>query len=242
MITNTKLLGTFIGGAAIGSLITFALTKEKYESIINNEIEAMRIFYEERVDKDKTEEKEEPEVSDDLREATSIKEGIVSDLRDYKAYSQMVTVYKPEDKEAIRPEEEYPNEDDYHDEEGELPPPLDKFIQEDKPYPITFYDYNHTMTHIDKIELVYFRGDGIMVDDQDEIIDDIEYLIGEDNLMELGNDPQFPNMMYIRNPKTGADYEIIQNESSFREVILGEPPSGPMNNFILDDEIEDDLW
>lgn len=225
MNDNIKLLGTFIGGAAIGSLITFALVKEKYEALIDGEIEAMKLFYEDRYsDKEEPNEEEEPEVVDDLREATSIKEGIAVEVEEYTKYTDR---YKPSTN------EERPNEDDYHEEDNEMPPVLNEdYEKEDYPYVISFHDYTESMTHIDKIELVYFKGDDVLVDDQDNIIDNVEYLIGEDNLFELGNDPETPNVLYIRNPKTGADYEIIQNDASFREVVLGEIP----------DELGDDIF
>lgn len=225
MNDNIKLLGTFIGGAAIGSLITFALVKEKYEALIDGEIEAMRIFYEDKYsDEERPKEEEEPEVVDDLREATSIKEGITIEMNDYTKYTER---YKSD------ASEERPNEEDYHEEDNEMPPVLDEdYEMLDRPYVISFDEYTNSMTHIDKIELVYFKGDDVLVDDQDDIIDNVEYLIGEDNLFELGNEPETPNVLYVRNPKTGADYEIVQNHASFREVVLGDIP----------EDIEDDIF
>lgn len=236
MISNTKAIGIFLGGAGLGSLVTFTLVKEKYDKIIDEEISAMRIFYEGRKEAEKKDDEEDDISKNDLREATSIEEGIAKDIKDYKNYTK---IYAEDPEEVvIRPEPDLPNHDDYFDEEDELnesrEQPREEFPHDKtKPYVITADEFLNTMTHIDKVELVYFRGDGgVVVDDQDDIVNDVEYVIGEDNLMQFGNDPDDPDMLYIRNPKIGADYEIARNNSSYREMILGDPPK-----YIPEDEL-----
>lgn len=74
-----------------------------------------------------------------------------------------------------------------------------------------FYDYEpHTLT---------WYADGILADDTDEIINDIDGTVGLDNLDHFGENPDDPDTIYVRNDKLKSDYEILKDLGSYSEIV-----------------------
>ena len=74
-----------------------------------------------------------------------------------------------------------------------------------------FYDYEpHTLT---------WYADGILADDTDEIIDDIDGTVGLDNLDHFGENPDDPDTIYVRNDKLQSDYEILKDNGTYAEIV-----------------------
>lgn len=78
---NTKIILSFIGGATIGALVSFAVTKEKYEKILDEEIEAIKEFYNDSLE-------EANEVIKDLANVTE-----EFDEEDHEIYSDYTRPY-----------------------------------------------------------------------------------------------------------------------------------------------------
>lgn len=101
----------------------------------------------------------------------------------------------------------------------------------DHPYIISEHQFMHDGMHSEnKEELLYFEGDETLVDDAQTLIPDVEYLVGIVNLHHFGRGARGNDTLYIRNEKTGADYEVIRDKRNFTEVVLGIKPakSGPL--------------
>lgn len=81
----------------------------------------------------------------------------------------------------------------------------------DKPYIITpgefgeFHDY-------ETITLIYY-SDGVLVDDNDEIIDEPDEIVGEGNLERFGEFDD--NSLHIRNDQLKCDYEILKDKTTY---------------------------
>ena len=74
--------------------------------------------------------------------------------------------------------------------------------------------------------LTYYVVDDILANGEDEMINDVESLIGADALdhfgaeaAELSGDSE---TMYIRNEKLHCDYEVTRIHQSYHQVVLGE--------------------
>ena len=74
--------------------------------------------------------------------------------------------------------------------------------------------------------LTYYAVDDILANDEDEMINDVESLIGADALdhfgaeaAELSGDSE---TMYIRNEKLHCDYEVTRIHQSYHQVVWGE--------------------
>lgn len=87
----------------------------------------------------------------------------------------------------------------------------------DRPYVIRpdeygqFYDYA-------TFELTYY-DDGVLADDTDEVIEDIDDVIGYDSLKHFGEYEDDPDIVHVRNDKLKSDYEIVMSSSKFSDVV-----------------------
>lgn len=74
---------------------------------------------------------------------------------------------------------------------------------------ISSYDFNDNQDDYEVVELSYY-ADEIMIGEDDNIIPDPEDIIGDDALVSFGMSSGDPDIVYVRNPKTRALYEIVR--------------------------------
>ena len=67
--------------------------------------------------------------------------------------------------------------------------------------------------------LTYYRGDAILCDELDSPIYDPERVVGK---LEFGKGSQDPNVVYIRNEKLMADYEVLLDPGYYQVEVLGQ--------------------
>ena len=62
-------------------------------------------------------------------------------------------------------------------------------------------------------------ADGILVDEFGDMIDDddIDDIVGKDNLHHFGDDPEDPDTIYVRNDKYRTDFEVCQSLENYGE-------------------------
>ena len=234
---NTKMILAFIGGAAIGSLVCFALIKEQYDVLLEEELKAMKDHYEkelELVDADYTEE---------LR-------GLVSELDDEEKkmdqYVDYVKKYSSPQEQVIKMQEhrgarasmklseELTDEDmlpddilkDLEDADDQFKDYVDSRHPEDdpaeEPYTISYVEFANENQHYDKITIMYYDADGVLTDDDNDVIPDVDGLVGLDNLNNFGKYSKDPNVVHVRNEKRNVDFEIcLAPGVSYQETILG---------------------
>ncbi len=208
MKTNTKIILSFIGGAAVGSLICFALLKEKYETLANEEIDHMNNYYENEL-------KNVKEVIEEIKE---------SEEQEKKTYVDYVKKYSPEeiikDKYYDMP---YPDviDEDYHEDDGPPEDPPENDLQYEEPFVISREEFDEGYPHFDKITITYYEDDDVLADEQDEVIPDIDAVVGYDSLGRFGDMSEDDCVVYVRNGRLGADYEIVLAQESYTESVLG---------------------
>ncbi len=225
MKTNTKILLSFLGGAATGALICFAILKEKYETLANEEIENIKNYYQKEMEKIDDAYEEELDnlintMNRDIYEHHKREEK--------KTYVDYVKKYSPDeivkDKYYDMP---YPDviDEDYH-EDDELPEdPPENDLQCEKPFVISREEFDEEYLHFDKITITYYEKDDVLADEQDEIIPDVEAIVGYDSLSRFGDMSDDDCIVYVRNVRLGADYEIILAQESYAESVLGIVPN-----------------
>lgn len=221
MKTNTKILLSFLGGAATGALICFAILKEKYEELANEEIENIKDYYQKEMEK--IDDAYEEELDNLIN--TMNRDMYEHDKREgTKTYVDYVKKYSPDeivkDKYYDMP---YPDviDEDYH-EDDELPEdPPENDLQYEKPFVISREEFDEGYPHFDKITITYYAEDDVLADEQDEIIPDIEAVVGYDSLSRFGDMSDDDCVVYVRNGRLGADYEIILTQESYSESVLG---------------------
>ena len=83
----------------------------------------------------------------------------------------------------------------------------------DRPYVISQFDFINGHNRYDQITLNYY-DDGILEEAlSEEIIDDIDGVIGKDSLDKFGEFE--PDVVFVRNERLGADYEVIRQYRDF---------------------------
>ncbi len=212
---------SFLGGAATGALICFAILKEKYEELANEGIENIKDYYQKEMEK--FDDAYEEELDNLIN--TMNKDIYEHDKREEKkTYVDYVKKYSPEeiikDKYYDMP---YPDviDEDYHEDDGPPEDPPENDLQYEEPFVISREEFDEGYPHFDKITITYYAEDDVLADEQDEIIPDIEAVVGHDSLSRFGDMSDDDCVVYVRNGRLGADYEIILTQESYSESVLG---------------------
>lgn len=183
----------FMAGATVGSAAMWLYLKKKYEQIAQEEIDSVKAaFAERKPDFNIRNNKDEQEDNQHKADIAKLK----PDLVNYVAKLQ---------------EEGYTNYTEHsrkntNEEKDEVMP--------DKPYVISPDEYGASDNYT-PISLTYY-SDGVLADDEDEIMEDIEGTVGEDFADHFGDYED--DSVHIRNDRLRCDYEILRDNRSFREV------------------------
>ena len=82
------------------------------------------------------------------------------------------------------------------------------------PYLIDKSDYDLTCSNYDKITLLYYIADDIVINEDNEIEGNVRSLVG-DMISEEGFDQNDEEVMYVRNDKLTSDFEIQKVYSEY---------------------------
>lgn len=107
--------------------------------------------------------------------------------------------------------------------------PIDEFDYEsevanrsnDRPFIITEEEFFENETLCAQETLTYYVGDDVLTDDKDMVIDDVDDLVGNENLTKFGHGSKDPNLLYIRNVEKDIELEIARSQGKFSEEVLG---------------------
>jgi hypothetical protein len=96
---------------------------------------------------------------------------------------------------------------------------------EEAPYVLEEQEYMDGELEYTQITLTYFQGDDVIVDERDEVVegDEVDRLVGLDNLKRFGIWYDDPNVVYVRNHEKELDIEVNRHEGNYSEVVLGLP-------------------
>lgn len=91
------------------------------------------------------------------------------------------------------------------------------------PYVISHDEYMENAFEHPQHSLTYYAGDDVLVDERDEMINDVERLVGTANLGQFGHGSRDANIVYVRNENPGveADFEIALSQGKFSEEVMG---------------------
>lgn len=95
---------------------------------------------------------------------------------------------------------------------------------EEAPYIITLAEFLNNELEHEQDTLVYFQEDGILVDNQDEVVADPDSIVGDDNLVRFGHFSGDMRKVYVRNEILTHDFEITSHEGRYSFVVLGLEP------------------
>lgn len=189
---------TFTIGAVAGAASAWYFAKKKYELIAQEEIDSVKEVYSNKVTKDISNVSVEDYVK---AKATTVDEKKTDDIMEYaNKLSQAGYV----DYSAIK-------EDKKED-----------AMSEDKPYIIPPDEYGE-LDDYECVSLTYY-SDEILADDMDELVDDVEAIVGKDSLEHFGEYED--DSVFVRNDALKADYEILLDNRKYSDVIKAMPYRG----------------
>lgn len=171
----------FVAGAAIGSVATWKFVKTRYEQIAEEEIESMREYYNGKL----------KNLADEAGKATikGFEEGLNKPDEEIRekamvmaAYQNYASAYKSDDKK----EEE------------------DKM--ENKPYVISPAEFGEA--GYEQVSLTYY-ADGVLAYEDDEPVEDIDDLVGEESLKHFGEYED--DSVFVRDDVHKVDFEILRD-------------------------------
>ena len=206
------------GGYAIGHYTT----KKKYRKLCDAEVESVKKvlseYYESKgVTKPAVAAKEQktnkPAKDNKLIDKDSIDYEALKKERDYSKYLNNVSQYK-EERYVVKKEA-----------------PVNKVTDsavEDGPYVISpgeFGDGEYVVKNL------FFYSDGVLCDEDFNIIKNIKDTIGSEALNSFGDD----DAVYVRDIKNEVDYEILKQDEKYSDVA----PRASVGQFPGDDEIDD---
>lgn len=75
----------------------------------------------------------------------------------------------------------------------------------------------------DQTTITYYAGDDVLCDERDEVLEPRDHIVGAANLAMFGtgHGSGDPNVLYIRNPRTFSDFEVVLNDGKYSEDALG---------------------
>lgn len=179
----------FATGAAIGSLVTWKFLKKKYEKIARDSIDEVvdRLLKKQEVTIDPD------QVKMNLDEVIVDEEEFVPTPEELEQYANYAKRYG-----------------DHPDEKKET----EEVVPVDGPYVISPEMFGENSEY-ETISLTYY-ADGVLTDEWDNVIDDVEDMIGANSLNTFGD--YEPDSVFVRDDEIKTDYEILADERAFADV------------------------
>lgn len=178
----------FIFGAASGATVAWYLLKDKYETLAQEEIDSVKEVFARR-EQEMKDETVKRNVAEGIKDSDRTK----PDLKEYAEQLKKNGYIRYSDLSA--------------DDEGVS----DK---QTKPYVIPPEQFGDDESY-DQISLTYY-ADGVLADENDEVIDDVEETVGNESLNHFGEYED--DSVFVRNDTRKCDYEILLDQRTYSEV------------------------
>lgn len=197
----------FVAGAAIGSVATWRFVKTKYEQIAEEEIESMREYYDGKLQNLASKNIENSE-SDTAKTAVkgfeSNSQEAATVLETYKNYASMYQSIVEDEtgKSTMEFDGNVKMNIEKKEEEG----------MENKPYVISPEEFGEV--GYNQVSLTYY-ADGTLADEHDDVIGDVDSLIGKESLDHFGEYED--DSVFVRNVQLETDFEILKDLRNYYE-------------------------
>ena len=195
---------TFVTGLVIGSVVTYVVVKDKFEKIAQEEIDSVKEVFGRRVEKkvEKIAKKEVEKIRKEYNEYDNL-------TKNYTSYSKNKT------EENVEEDEEVCENDEDRVELDEI----ERASDYDRPYIIEPQEFGA----LDGYSLItlYHYSDNVLADDCDELVEDLDDVVGEDYVSHFGEYED--DCVYVRNDRLKADYEICRDLRKYSDVAWRSP-------------------
>lgn len=193
MKTKALYFVAFFVGAAAGVAASFKYAQKKYEQIAQEEIDSVKEAFS-RKDEELTKRVEEVKATQQSMADQAKSKPNVMAYASVLADSGYTNYAKPE-----------PNESPNSDTNDML----------EKPYVIHPDEFGE-MDDYETFSLSYY-SDGVVADDNDDLVDDVDEVIGLDSLKHFGEYED--DSVFVRNDRLKCDYEILLDQRRYSDLI-----------------------
>lgn len=223
MTNNIKCFASFVIGAAVSFAVSWGFLKTKYEQIANDEIESVKEVFAAR--------KFEPAIA----AAKNISDGVATQERD--KFVSTTTEWFCMRSDA--PETVSTDHNDILEAPCKKPKSVVDYshmcnnlgyssenkekggdIMSNDPYVISPDEFGEKDDY-DTVSLTYY-ADGVLADECDDVIYNVDNVIGEDSLNHFGEYEE--DSVFVRNDSMATDYEILRDLRAYSDVV-GSTPS-----------------
>lgn len=193
----------FLVGLVIGSVLTYHGLKNKVEAEIDEEVNKIKEYYKDQLEKQQAEYFEKEEYLKSKAAVAEDKGSVVSKI------INLNNVEKFEEKQN----EETEDEDGFEETTGAFEILEDNIIVQDKPFVIEEDRVGEYISY-DLISLIYF-SDGVLTDDWEVPVENPDETVGKEyaEYFETGED-----VVYVRNDKLKCEFEITRDLRTYEEV------------------------
>lgn len=196
---NKNNLFVFVTGAAVGSLVTWVFMREKLE-LLKAELQDMEEYYVrcDEYDSDEPIPEEEPE--EEAHDTTVNSLHIKPDIMEYakQVQDRGYVDYSGGGKSVAEPK------------------PVDNNVE--RPYVISPDEFGEI--GYDTKSLTYYN-DKILTDEDGDIIDDVDDIVGKDSLDTFGDYED--DSVFVRDDRRKVDYEILADPRNYADVFKTNP-------------------
>lgn len=225
MSNGTKFI-IFLSGAVVGSLATWCLAKGKYKQIADEEIMSVKAFYKKQAEALATTEivknyasfvdavtKGNIPVCNEICEKMGRIQDVINNIDTVKSIAETAKA-KPDLVNYNGRYQSIVKENAYNQSTESYPENDMKGEKSMIPYVITPEEFGQNDEY-DIISLTYY-SDGVLTDENDEIIENQEAMVGHGSLSRFG---EYENdMVYVRNDTIACDYEITRDEATYSSI------------------------
>lgn len=195
MTNNVKYFASFLFGTAVGVAVSWKILKTKYEQIAQEEIDSVKEVFSKR-NKETAEflndaAKTLSEIKEEIDEEPSEKSDGIID------YSGMCRDFG-----YISEKKEKKGGDDMND------------------YPYVISPDEFDEIGYNTVSLTYY-ADGVLTDECNDPIEDVDEIIGEDSLNHFGEYED--DSVFVRNDALRTDYEILRDLRNYYDIVGSSP-------------------
>lgn len=213
------LLGILLGaavGAAGGAFFMERRLRTKYEALAEEEIDAMRDHFRARL----VAKEVKPELTDFGEKVESL--GYQPPSEEAKPVAAHPALAEVPDPTAVEPGELETHNVFGDTDTSEILWDMDKersLRKADVPY-VIHIDERHERNYTEST-LTYYAGDDVLCDQTDKIIEDVDMVVGVENLDRFGHGSNDINTVYIRNDDLAIEVTIFRSERTYAEDVHG---------------------
>lgn len=207
----------FIGlaGACIGALVATVLVARKYEKILKIELDLTEQLIDEINRKEKVivKDKKEPSIQEVADMEPDEQKKVIDKMVEDKRYKR-----DPVDYHLVNVEGEHTYKDKVDPSEIQSPPDGCDYAKD--AYVISFEEFCEGAPGFGQETITYYAGDDTLADFNEEIIDNRDYVVGEEALTNFGMGED-PDVVYVRNEAMSVDYDIVRHHGCYKEIVGG---------------------